>query len=159
MMTNKELSAQIKKDLKEAGYKAREISVKVRDAGYDTAVHCTVKVPTISRKAVEEIVKRYEEIDRDERTGEILQGCNIYAFVEYDYGVFDDVAQQFQDLAAQALASTQDVSEILPGLFLINAQGWHEIRQSGQYGGYRVSGAGELSKYIYKFHEFQDIAA
>lgn len=89
-MTNKEMSTTIRKELKDNGFKG--VTVSVKDSGYDTAVKVKIKNPNINRFEVEKLLKHWEEIDRDERTGEILSGCNIYLFVEYQDGIFDEVA-------------------------------------------------------------------
>lgn len=51
-MTNKELSASIKNDLKSAGISPRAVRVSVRDAGYSTAIRARITSPEISAEAV-----------------------------------------------------------------------------------------------------------
>ena len=99
-MTNKELSMKIRKSLKEAGYTQKDIKVSVRSSRYDTAAKITIHNPHIDRHRIEKILRpAYEEIDRDDITGEILQGGNTMLFIEYEYGVFEDVAREWMATA------------------------------------------------------------
>ena len=50
-MTNRELSQVIRKDLKEHGITSKDVSVRVRDALYDTSVNITIKNPLIRESA------------------------------------------------------------------------------------------------------------
>jgi len=99
MMTNKELGAAIRADLKKSGYNTRDISVRVRDAGYSTSVYVKIKTPAVYLRDVEKQLRKFESIDRDEFTGETLMGGNVYVFVEYDYN-----AKEYIERAAAILA-------------------------------------------------------
>lgn len=107
-MSNKEAGATVRKALKAAGFATRDISVRVRDAGYNTSVRVTVKNPRISLKAVEQVTRQFSEVDRDERTGEILQGCNVYVFTEYADGIFDELGAAYLEDAKRIIAATLD---------------------------------------------------
>lgn len=91
-MKNRDLSQAIRKDLKGHGFTSKDVSVRVRDALYDTSVNITIKNPLVRESDIENIVKKYSKIDYDKRSMEILAGCNIYVHCEYAYGIFDDVA-------------------------------------------------------------------
>lgn len=91
-MTNRELSQVIRKDLKEHGFASKDIAVKVRNALYDTAVDITIKNPLVKQSEVEDIVKKYRNVDYDPHSMEILAGCNTYVHCQYAYGIFDEVA-------------------------------------------------------------------
>ena len=82
-MSNKELSQLIRKTLKESGFTSKDLSVRVRAALYDTSVNITIKNPLVRISEVEEIVKRFSEVDYDEHSGEILAGCNVYVHCQY----------------------------------------------------------------------------
>lgn len=71
-MTNREIGAAIKKELKAAGYNAKDFKVSVKASGYDTAAYITVKNPGVNRCKVENVLHHWDQIDRDERTGEVL---------------------------------------------------------------------------------------
>ena len=77
-MTTKELAAKVRDDLKQRGYNSRKIGVRFDFCGYSSVVIVTVKDDTLDIEKVREWTKKYEVIDRDERTGETLQGANTY---------------------------------------------------------------------------------
>lgn len=80
-MTDNERLAAIRKELKEHGYNNRRVGVSYD--GY--AIWLNIKELAIDIKEIENIVMKYENYSRDERTGEILQGGNTFVFVNYDY--------------------------------------------------------------------------
>lgn len=43
-MTNRELGNAIRKKIKALGYTSKDVSVRVSDAGYETAVHIYIKI-------------------------------------------------------------------------------------------------------------------
>jgi hypothetical protein len=77
-MTTKEIATKIREDLKQRGYNSRKISVRFEFCGYSSVVVLTVKDDTLDIENVREWVNKYEAIDRDERTGETLEGGNTY---------------------------------------------------------------------------------
>lgn len=106
-MTNKELSQAIRNDIKKIGYTSRQISVKVRDCGYSTSVHITIKDATINIHDIEAVALKYKSIDRDQRTYEILEGCNTYVFVKYEYGVLEDAAKALIPICENVLSNNK----------------------------------------------------
>lgn len=90
-MTNKEIAQEIRKALKENGYSRKDISVRSSYIGYSSRFDVSIKNPLIRYSEVKEIVKRYENYERDIASGEILEGGNDFVFVSYEYGIFDDV--------------------------------------------------------------------
>lgn len=109
-MTNRELGTAIRNDLKANGYKIRDFSVRVRDSLYDTAVDIRIKNPMIRKSEVEKIVKKYEEVDRDAATGEILAGANTYIFTQYEYGIFEEAAAELLPTAEKVLNNKEKYS-------------------------------------------------
>ena len=97
--SNKELSQLIRRELKENGFTSKDVSVRVRSALYDTAVNVTIKNPLVRLSEVREVVKKFSEVDYDERTMEILAGGNVYVHCQYEYGIFDGVASAFVPIA------------------------------------------------------------
>ena len=80
----KETAIKIRKDLKtKLGYSSRQVSVKVQNAGYSSAIWINVKSLDIALKPIEELVEGSESYERDERTLEILAGGNTFVFVQY----------------------------------------------------------------------------
>lgn len=162
-MTNKELSMKIRKSLKEAGYTQKDIKVSVRSSRYDTAAKITIHNPHIDRHRIEKILRpAYEEIDRDDITGEILQGGNTMLFIEYEYGIFEDVAREWMATAKGLMQSKAEVTRIFDGLYLLDPDhcGALEIRQQDENTSctYRVHSISHLCEFLYKFAEFKTIA-
>lgn len=160
-MTNKEMSAAIRKELKDNGFKG--VSVSVKDCGYDTAIRVKIKNPNINRLEVEKLLNHWEEIDRDERTGEILSGCNAYLFLEYQDGIFDEVAQEWAATAMGAMKSKDETTRIFDGLYLINWEhsGRLELKQQDEKDHCTrcVYDFNALCVFLYKFAKFGTIAA
>lgn len=109
-MSNKELSLLIRKTLKENGYTTKDASVKVRASLYDTSVNITVKNPLVRLSNVESIVKKFEEIDFDKHSQEILAGCNVYVHCQYEYGIFDVLIKELEPVAEKVLANEKKYS-------------------------------------------------
>lgn len=162
-MTNKELSMKIRKSLKEAGYTQKDIKVSVRSSRYDTAAKITIHNPHIDRHRIEKILRpAYEEIDRDDITGEILQGGNTMLFIEYEYGIFEEVAREWMATAKGLMQSKAEVTRIFDGLYLLDPDhcGALEIRQQDENTTctYKVHSISHLCEFLYKFAEFKTIA-
>ena len=83
-MTDRERVDAIRKTLKEKGYNSRQVGVTYQVAGYSAIIRVTIKEPEIDKSEIENIVKGFNEIDRDERTGEILEGGNTFVSVCYN---------------------------------------------------------------------------
>lgn len=162
-MTNRELSANIKNELKAAGIGTKAVRISVKDSGYSTAVRVRILSPDVSAESIRRILAHYESIDRDERTGEILAGGNLYLFVEYDDGIFDVVSQEWAATAQGVLTSREETTRIFDGLYLINWEhsGRLSVRQQNSVysGNISINGLPDLCKCIYKFVHFGSIAA
>ena len=161
-MTNKELSMKIRKSLKEAGYTQKDIKVSIRSSRYDTAAKITIHNPHIDRHRIEKILRpAYEEIDRDDITGEILQGGNTMLFIEYEYGIFEEVAREWMATAKGLMQSKAEVTRIFDGLYLLDPDhcGALEIRQQDENTTctYKVHSISHLCEFLYKFAEFKTI--
>jgi len=98
-MDNKELSRSIVNSLKAAGIKRRAYSIKCEYCGYSSAATITVKDLHIKLSDIENAVNSFEKIDRDERTGEILEGGNTYVFIDYDYDMMENAISEKLELA------------------------------------------------------------
>lgn len=112
------LSKEIRELLKKEGYKRTDISVRNVRCTMDTIVDVTIKNPYINRKRVDDLLKHFRDIDRDERTGEILSGGNTFVSVEWEYGIFNEVRQAYVDTAEKAMSAEEKFAEILLGLSL-----------------------------------------
>lgn len=77
------LSNEIKKYLSEKlECDKKLISIKHQWAGYSEAYWIKID-RTLNLDEAQRIVNKYQQYDRDERTGEILEGGNTYLFVNY----------------------------------------------------------------------------
>ncbi len=79
--------------LKKAGFNRRQVTVRHRRALYDDDYRIKVRDPNVSLLQVEEIVGEFESIRSDEYSGEILEGCNNYVFVDRDGKHLVDITQ------------------------------------------------------------------
>lgn len=94
-MTNKEMSKAIQEKLKAAGVPRAAYSIRVRYCGYSESVRIDVKDLAVSIYEVKRIALQYQSIDRDERTGEILEGGNTYVFVQYDFDTLEAAQEKY----------------------------------------------------------------
>lgn len=162
-MTNKELWNAIRATLKTEGYAPRDFSVRVRHCGYSTSADVTIKNPEIRSADVEQLLSKFESIDRDYATGEILAGGNCYLFVDYADGIFDAPAQEMAATAAEILRETGECICIFDGLYLCNRNGRTELHQQNDSGCFthRIGGFSiltELCVAMYKYAKFGTIA-
>lgn len=162
-MTNRELSAEVKKELKTAGFELRSFCVSVRDIGYSTKITVKILSPQISVESVRKLLRHHEDYELDKRTGEILQGGNTYLFIDYEHGIFDQISQEWAATARSAFESKEETTRIFDGLYLINWEhsGKLTLRQQNNkyFGSIIINDFNELCKYIYKFVTFGNIAA
>lgn len=162
-MTNKELGNAIRAELKTAGYAPRDFSVRVRDCGYSTSADVKIKNPEIRSASVERLLSKFESVDRDYATGEILAGGNCYLFVDYADGIFDAPAQEMAATASGVLREKGECIRIFDGLYLCNCNGRAELRQQNDLGCFtrRIGGFSlhrELCVAMYKYSKFGTIA-
>lgn len=95
ILSNREISKAIQEKLKAAGVPRAAYSIRVRDCGYSNSVRIDVKDLAVSIDDVKRIALHYQSIDRDERTGEILEGGNTYVFVQYDFDTLEAAQEKY----------------------------------------------------------------
>jgi hypothetical protein len=68
------------------GLSSRQVSVKTDGATYDESIHVVAKTIDAMKHYydIEKLIHKYESIDRDQYSGEILLGGNTYVFMGYD---------------------------------------------------------------------------
>ena len=81
------LTNEIKKELRKAGIDTKYISVRHMWCGYSDSYHIEIYDESIDRELVRKVCYRFEQVDRDERTGEILMGGNTYIWVDYCWDI------------------------------------------------------------------------
>lgn len=109
-MTNRELGNAIRKKIKALGYTSKDVSVRVSDAGYETAVHIYIKNMAVNEQAVKGVAKSFEYIDRDERSYEILSGGNTFVFVEYDYDTKKEAINKYLEAAQEIMQKYKELT-------------------------------------------------
>lgn len=99
MKTCREVNRAMKEALKKAGIDTRFISIRHKWCGYSESYHVEILSADIDREKVRRICNNFEEIDRDERTGEILAGGNTYIWVDYCWDIREK-AYEYEEVAA-----------------------------------------------------------
>ena len=107
-MTNKELGAFIRAELKKVGFTSRMVSTRVSDCGYSTSVDCYIKDLSVDFDTVRKIVEQVEYIRYDEYAQEILSGCNIFAHVEYDWEIIRDAKNAIREEVTAEMEKIND---------------------------------------------------
>lgn len=154
------MKAQIlKKELKNQGISIKDISIRKVNCGYSTAFEVVISDPNIDKDQVEKILSKYESYERDEFTGEILQGGNTYILVSYDYDAFDKVIADNLEEAKSLLVKSKsnngcglDVGGIAL-LFYSKKDNQTFLCKDG-YLVRNIYNAEQLSKYIFTLKRF-----
>lgn len=162
-METKELRKQITRELKEIGMKRQDYSLKIREANYgDIYIKCEIKNPHINIVSVENILMKYREVEYDNNgCGDILQGCNTYVDVKYEYGCFDEASREYEELASQKLQelSRGNVVKAFENnrwvCYLIN-DGRNTLVKVNDLGDKVISSAKELAILMFRMNEFQE---
>lgn len=110
---------QIKTFLKEAGFETKGIRVRVEHMGYsDTYIKVKLFDLNLPLRKIQEILKEQYEDIRRYHDGEILQGCNSFVMVTYDWET------QHQEIEAKM----EEAQELLDSLSQYNChEGQGEI--------------------------------
>lgn len=109
---SKEIAQKIREELKSIGYTSRMVSVTCSSALYDTAINVHIKdFTTVKINKVNEISKKYDKVDYDERSGEILSGGNTYVFVDYDYSAVRSEVEKNLDVGRDIYNTVKSATE------------------------------------------------
>lgn len=101
----------IKKFLAEKGYNRKDFSISCRQGCYDDYVKVKIKNVDVSKQDVESILKKeYQEIRYDEKSMEILQGCNVFVSVDYDRDALKQKEEEYQEIAQKIIDSVDKKS-------------------------------------------------
>ena len=99
-------ASEVRKALKEElGLSNRKVSVRGSYCGYSDALDVTVKDLMVDIKKVEKIANKFYDVDRCERSGEILQGGNTYVTVKYDWEVEREHEKKYNTVASMIYKS------------------------------------------------------
>lgn len=129
-MTSTEKATAIRTALKKAGFTSKQVSVKHRYCGYSSSYHITIKNGNVSELQIKDICKRFESVDYDDRTGEILEGGNDYIFVDRDYRTPVD-GSEYLDAVKTALAKLEKEGQGEK----VDGTRWTIFRECGEYFG------------------------
>ena len=84
--------------------KPSDFSVRKQDCLYSDAFYIYIKQAHININDVERLARaKFEQVDRDEHTGEILSGGNTFVFVDYDTQAYEQVSDQFNENLLNAI--------------------------------------------------------
>jgi hypothetical protein len=103
MKTLKEMTAEIRSELKKNNITSRQVSVTGHYAGYSEAIDVNIKDLTVNIDTVEKIANKHESIRYDQASGEILQGANTYVSVKYDHTARGEAAKRYIPLAERLI--------------------------------------------------------
>jgi len=90
-------------DLKAAGYKPRQVSIRLGSGGGSTKVNLVVRDPQVVYSVVEAIAQKHRHVDRDAKTGEILSGGNTYVDIALSDTVYNAWTIQYLPAVNKAL--------------------------------------------------------
>lgn len=102
----KEKAKELRKELKALGISNKDVSVRVSPCTYSEAMDVTIKNLSVDIRKVEELALKYERIDRDERSGEILSGGNEFVEVKYDWQILAKESKKYFS-AAEGVLKTE----------------------------------------------------
>lgn len=77
-MTTKELRTAVNNEIKSLGLKRSDVSVSVKIVGFEDAIRVQAKHEDVDLALLDKTLKKFNKIDRCERSGEILSGGNVY---------------------------------------------------------------------------------
>jgi len=150
----------IKEELKDNGIDTKNIGVRERGGSY----YITIKDPTIDKDKVEKIAEHNESYERDYATGEILSGGNTFVFVDYDYGVFDEVSKPYQPKAKEYLNKLKDIPtdnglSVKDGVYIMKDGNSYDfvVHNDKQWTRRRFYTENELAKNLYQIDKFDKI--
>jgi len=99
----KEKAQELRKELKAIGISNKDVSVRVKPCTYSEVMDVKIKNLDVDIRKVQELAMKYEEINRDEFSGEILSGGNDFVFVDYDFQILQEDSKKYISVAEEIL--------------------------------------------------------
>jgi len=130
----------IREELKKVGFTTKQASVKAKSNGYDDYITITIKDLKASKSDIESIVNKYNKVEYCETSGEILQGCNTFVNVLFDYDVIEEASKEFLEIAQNVIKESKNntnlyvVAETEDKYILYSAE-YNEMRLSKRENG------------------------
>ena len=116
-----EVTKAIREELKEKlGVNSRQVSVSKTPCGYSYEINVKIKDASVEIDKVRGIAEKYQKVRRD-CFGEILEGCNRYVFVEYDYRLLSTLRKKYGDFLkslAEKAITTDCEHKVCDGIFV-----------------------------------------
>ena len=114
-MTNDTMAPadQLRAAFKAAGFNARQVSVRHHHYSMGSTIHVTVRHAAVPFALAERIARGVERVDRDEATGEILNGGNTYVDVSHDGATLKVLARRHHDALQAAIDKLEPDSNTL----------------------------------------------
>lgn len=133
MKNLKEKSIQLRKDLKVYGLTNRDVSITTQNGVWDDKINVHLKTISALKlyNEIEKLAYKYENIDRDVRTMEILTGGNTYIFISYEYNLLDEYSAKYQTIAEE-LFSKASSDHMIPIKVLENVAYYGIIEDTNQ---------------------------
>ena len=153
MLTSKE----VKNEIIKLGYKAKDISVREQNGGYNETFYITLKSPYINTKDIDKVVAKYQSYETDERTGEILSGGNVFIFTKFGDGVYNEVIQNHLVEANELINKFNETTSAIrlnDKIILMKLNGCLQIRDMEECETKNIYGIEELAKCLFKIKEF-----
>lgn len=103
-------SKTIREALKANGINSKQVSVKNKRATYSRAFIVTIRDDKLSFRKVEDIVNKFEKVDYDAYSGEILSGGNTYITCkrEWERGYAPSMPNDFKEFIEKIMAMSFD---------------------------------------------------
>lgn len=97
-------STDVKNFLKENGIETKKISVSIRESGYaDTYISVYLKDINLPIEYISSLLKtKYDDYTRDV-DGEILQGCNTFVHIQFDFETEIQAHEEIKETAKQKI--------------------------------------------------------
>ena len=89
----------VRKVINDLGYTNKQIGVRNRPGGYETAIHITIKDLSIDLDQIRDATMHLEKVDYCEASHEILAGGNTFISTQYDWEKKDAAVEALKPLA------------------------------------------------------------
>ena len=152
-MTSTERTKEIRKALKAEGYNTKEVSVRREHLGYDDYITVTIRKPDIKSAEINEIVKPFEQIHRNEWDGDkIMAGCNAFVNVVYAEDFAGETAENKMNEAAEFWSKSDKDNSfyIRPGVRLCSSA-FKFVKRDGSINGKVMSSIEELADWLARY--------
>lgn len=101
----------IREELKKNGINTKMVSVTGKSCGYSDSITVKIKDLKINKKLVDEIAIKQKEVSYCQVSGEILEGCNTYVFIDFDYDALKKETEKFLNLAKKTIEKNINLKE------------------------------------------------